>query len=291
MVENGDGTRRAAPGGGPFNTARALARLGVPTAFLGRLSDDAFGQLLTSQLAGAGASLTLASYGPEPTTIAIANIDEEGLADYQFLVDGTSAPNLTLAMLPGDLPASIRGLHVGTLGLALEPIASTLAELVTRVHQERLVMVDPNVRPGLVPDPYYRSRLMWFMSRSTVVKASSADLDWLFPGVTCEAAARQILGLGVELVLVTLGANGAFGITMDHRAQVDAAKIGLVDTIGAGDAFGAAALAWLDEHDHLNPRLNLERRELRSLLQFACSAAALACTKSGADPPWRSELE
>src|SRR5437016_4465773 len=112
MVLGDDGTRRPAPGGGPFNTARALARLGVPTAFLGRLSDDRFGQELAELLAADGASLELATIGPEPTTIAVAEIDSEGLAEYQFQVDGTSAPNLTADMLPDAFAPDVRALHL-----------------------------------------------------------------------------------------------------------------------------------------------------------------------------------
>src|SRR5450759_5032813 len=158
-IHNGDGTQRAAPGGGPFNTARALARLGVPTAFLGRLSEDVFGRQLASLLVSEGASLKLASIGPEPTTIAIADVDSEGFAEYQFLVQGTSAPNLTLDMLPKRFGPDVEAVHLGTLGLVLEPMASTLAEIVNREHGRRLVMLDPNIRVGLVPDAEYRMRL------------------------------------------------------------------------------------------------------------------------------------
>ncbi|TMC93355.1 MAG: carbohydrate kinase, partial [Chloroflexi bacterium] len=137
VIQNGDGTQRATPGGGPFNTARALARLGVPTAFLGRLSDDRFGRELAELLAADGASLELATVGPEPTTIAVAEIDSDGLAEYQFQVDGTSAPNLTSSMLPDAFAADVRALHLGTLGLVLEPMASTLVELVRRERDGR----------------------------------------------------------------------------------------------------------------------------------------------------------
>src|ERR1700674_2433504 len=111
------------PGGGPFNTARALARLGIPTQFLGRLSTDAFGRQLRDLLAADGADLSLTSFGREPTTLAIADVDPDGHAAYRFIIDGTSAPNLTRQMLPASLPSGVRALHVGTLGLLFEPIA------------------------------------------------------------------------------------------------------------------------------------------------------------------------
>src|SRR5438045_9752557 len=116
MIQNGDGTQRATPGGGPFNTARALARLGVPTAFLGRLSDDDYGRELAELLVADGVSLALASFGPQRTTIAVANVDSEGFAEYQFMVHGTSAPNLTEDSLPEHLARHVHAIHLGTLG-------------------------------------------------------------------------------------------------------------------------------------------------------------------------------
>ena len=289
-IQNDDGTQRAAPGGGPFNTARALARLGVPTAFLGRLSDDVFGRELASALISDGVRLDLTSIGPEPTTIAIADVDDEGFAEYEFLVQGTSAPNLTPEMVPEELGPDVGALHVGTLGLILEPMASTLAELVTRECGKRLVMLDPNIRVGLIPDDEYRDRLKTSMSQSAVVKASEADLAWIYPGLDYELAAEEILQAGVSLVVVTLGSRGAFGAHPSARIHVDAPHVEVVDTIGAGDAFGAAFLAWLHDHGFLGPTLRLEDDELKAALEFACLAGALTCTRAGADPPWKSEM-
>ena len=289
-IHSGDGTQRAAPGGGPFNTARALGRLGVPTAFLGRLSNDVFGRELAQLLVSEGVSLELASIGPEPTTIAIADVDDEGFAEYEFLVQGTSAPNLTPEMIPELLGPDAGALHVGTLGLILEPMASTLAELVNREWGKRMVMLDPNIRVGLIPDPEYRIRLKTAMSQSTVVKASEADLAWIYPALDYQLAAEEILRGGASLVVVTLVARGAFGAHRSTRIQVDAPRVEVVDTIGAGDAFGAAFLAWLHDHDAIRPTISLESEELKTALEFACLAGALTCTRAGADPPWKSEM-
>jgi fructokinase len=289
-IHNGDGTQRAVPGGGPFNTARALARLGVPTAFLGRLSQDVFGKQLAGLLASEGASLELASTGPEPTTIAIADVDSEGFAEYQFLVEGTSAPNLTLEMVPDELPADADALYVGTLGLVLEPMASTLAELVSRERGRRLVMLDPNIRVGLIPDSEYRERLQTAISQSTIVKASEADLAWIYPKVDYETAAARIRDEGVSMVVVTLGARGAYGVHRDARLHVDAPHVEVVDTIGAGDAFGAALLAWLHDHAAIRPDLCLETEEFKAALEFACLAGAITCTRAGAEPPCKREM-
>ncbi len=290
VIQNGDGTQRAAPGGGPFNTARALARLGVPTAFLGHLSNDAFGRELAGLLKEDGADLEFASFGSEATTIAIADVDSEGLAEYEFLVEGTSAPNLTSAMVPQEFGPEVSALHLGTLGLVLEPMASTLTDLAQREQGKRVVMLDPNIRSGLTPDDEYRERLRAVVSESTIVKASDADLAWLFPDLDYKRTADLILGQGVRLVVVTLGAEGAFGAHPEIRLHVSAPQVDVVDTIGAGDAFGAALMAWLHDHDCMRPNLRLDESELRAALEFACLAAAITCTRPGADPPHKWEM-
>jgi fructokinase len=291
IVPDGDGPFRPMPGGGPFNTAIALARLDVPTSFLGRLSTDRFGCRLAERLAADGVDLSLASRGCEPTTLAVAEVDRDGLADYRFYFEATSAPNLLPAMLPSRLDESVTALHVGTLGLMLEPMASTLFDLVERESAHRLVMLDPNVRPAVLTDSgAYRARVRTLMAQSTVVKASDADLAWLFPALALEVAAEQILASGAGLVVVTLGAQGAFGLGRGTYKRVTAPPVEVVDTIGAGDAFGAALLAWLHDHGALKTDLALEAADLESALEFACLVASLTCTRAGAEPPRRAAL-
>jgi fructokinase len=290
MIHNDDGTQRAAPGGGPFNTARALARLGVPTAFLGHLSNDEFGQELADLLKADGASLRYGTFGSEKTTIAVADVDSEGLAEYEFLVHGTSAPNLTPEMIPSDFGPDVSAIHLGTLGLVLDPMAETLEGLAGREHGKRMLMLDPNVRVGLSPESEYRDRLHHVIAESSLVKASDADLAWLYPGREYEEAAERILDQGVGVVVVTLGAEGAFGAHGDVRIRVPAPYVHVVDTIGAGDAFGAALLAWLHDHDCIRPELRLSEGELREALEYACLAAAITCTRAGADPPHKWEM-
>jgi fructokinase len=294
VVSAGDGGRRETAGGGPFNAACALARLGVPTQFLGRLSTDAFGNQLQDLLAAAGADLSLTSFGPEPTTLAMAEVDRDGHAAYRFVADGTSTPNLTRQMLPASLAPAINALHVGTLGLMLEPMATTIAGLVAREHKKRLVMVDPNIRPSalslLSPSPLvgegrgggYRARLERVIAQSTIVKASDADIGWLYPALDLQSAARALLARGPRLVVVTLGPHGAFGVSADAEARVAAPVVEVVDTIGAGDAFGAALLAWLHDHGRLSLELRLTGDELGAALGFACLVASLTCTRAGA---------
>ncbi len=290
IVEDG-GRRRRSPGGGPFNTARALARLGVPTAFVGRLSEDPFGRWLACLLEGDGASLSLASAGPEPTTLAIAKVNRTGQAVYDFHIRGTSAPNFTSGMTQTQLPPSAAALHVGTLGLVLEPMASTMLTLVKQEGPRRLVMLDPNIRPVLILDAErYRQRLHSVIGRSTIVKASEEDMAWIYPDIGYELAADTLLGRGVRLVVVTLGARGAYAAMGGLRVSVQSPEVLVVDTIGAGDAFGAALLVWLYDQGRLLADFALNKVELRSALEFACHVAAITCGRAGADPPSREDL-
>jgi fructokinase len=291
VISQPDGTQEATPGGGPFNTARALARLGVPAAYLGRLSSDEHGRRLAGLLVADGVDLELASLGSEATTVALALVNPDGLAEYRFVVEGTSAPNLTREMLPVQLGHEIDAIHVGTLGLVLEPMASSLVDLVRRDRGGRLVMLDPNVRPGLVPDEDYRQTLREMVAMSTTVKGSEADMRWLYPGLSMEQAADRMLGEGVRLVVVTLGERGAYGAHAAVRLHVPAPRVEVVDTIGAGDAFGAGLLAWLHDHNRISAELSLERKELEAAVAYACRVAAITCTRRGADPPSKRELE
>jgi len=137
----------------------------------------------------------------------------------------------------------------------------------------------------------YRARLDHIIARSTIVKASEADVAWLFPELDRMAAARVLLARGPRLVVVTLGAEGALGVCAEAEIRVPAPAVHVVDTIGAGDAFGAALLAWLHDHGRLSRDMRLDRDDLRAALEFACRVASITCTRPGADPPWRSELD
>jgi fructokinase len=292
LVPDSDGRLQPHPGGGPFNTARALARLGVPTAFLGRLSSDPFGKRLSGQLAADGVDLSTTSWGDEPTTLAIAPLDRGGAATYSFYVDGTSAPYLTAEMVPAELGAEVAVLHMGTLGLLLEPIARTLESLAERERGRHLLMLDLNIRTVRGADQdTYRARLLRLISMDALVKASDDDVAWLYPELTAEAAVDRILDAGARAALVTLGAEGAIGATRRCRARAHPSEVAVVDTIGAGDAFGAAVVAWLLEHGSAGvAAVPSSDAELEAMLRFACQVGALTCTRPGADPPWREEL-
>jgi fructokinase len=291
LLAGPDGALHPHPGGGPFNAARAMVRLGLPTAYLGRLSTDRLGRLLQAGLRADGVDLSLVRSAVEPTTLALAELDPAGAASYRFYVQGTSAPLLSAELLPARLDDSVAVLHLGTLGLLLEPMADALAGLAVRERGQRLLMLDLNIRAGLVDDAStYRARLESLIAMGAVVQASDADLAWLRPGVEVEEAARCVLAMGARLVLVTLGSRGALAFDGPERVAVAAPPVQVVDTVGAGDAFGAAFLAWLHRKGLLGPGLQLEAAALERAVRYAVTVASITCTRAGADPPREDEV-
>jgi fructokinase len=281
---------RGHPGGGPFNTARTLGRLERPVAYLGRLSSDTFGERLQRMLADDGVDLGSVVGTDDPTTLALAEVDPDGVARYRFYERGTAAPGLTPETALEALPDSVEMLHVGTLGLALEPVATALEAVVEHVAPSALIAVDPNIRPWVIHDPdAYRDRLARVLSRSHVVKVSEEDLAWLDGDVPPVEAIRALLAHGPTLGLLTRGPSGALVVTKTAEVAVPAPRAKVVDTIGAGDAFGGGFLAWWSER-------GLTREDLGTIdlaveaTAFACLVAARTCSRPGASPPYRSEL-
>jgi fructokinase len=290
LVSGPDGRLRAHPGGGPFNVARTVGRLEEPVAYLGRVSTDRYGVTLREHLAADGVRLDAIVPTDEPTTLAVAELDGAGAASYRFETAGTAAPGLTPEQALAALPARVDILHVGTLGLVLEPMATALEAVVEAVPGETLVAIDPNCRPVATPDgPGYRQRLARVLQRADVVKVSDEDLAFLDPERPPLEAARRLLDQGPSLVLLTRGPVGAVVLAARQEARVRAPAVKVVDTVGAGDAFGGAFLAWWRWH-------GLGRSDLTRLDQaadatrFACAAAAMTCERAGALPPRRAEL-
>jgi fructokinase len=273
------------PGGSPYNVAIGLGRLDVPAAFVGRLSTDAFGRLLRDHLEASKVSLTYVLDAEEPTTLAFVHLGGEE-PEYAFYTERTADRML----LPEHLPAIPEGaaLHFGSFSLALEPGASTLAGLMRRESRRRPLSLDPNVRPSLITDrDGYRQRLEGLVGLTDLVKVSRADLTWLYPRQAPEAVAARWLALGPALVLVTLGRDGSWAFGVAAHASAATPPVAVVDTVGAGDAFMSAALAWLHRHDAID-RVGLEALDaaaLEALLAFANDIAAETCTRRGADPP------
>ena len=286
-----DGTVTAVPGGGPFNAARAVARLGVDTGFLGALSADRFGRLLGATLAGDGVRLDDTVTVPEPTTLALAELDAAGSASYRFYLAGTSAARVGRAQTADVAAQPPAALHVGSLGLVLEPIAESLAGLVRELPADVLVLVDPNCRPAAIADPdTYRARLDGVLDRADVVKVSSEDLAYLAPGLPVMAAAASLRRRGRQVLLVTHGARPALVVHTSGSFEVPVPAVRVVDTVGAGDIFGAAFLAsWLRAGRAVEELT--DPAALRPAVERACRAAAIACTRAGAQPPCLAELD
>ncbi len=284
-----DGAILPSPGGGPYNTARALGRLGAAVGFLGRLSQDHFGTVLTNVLAQSGVSLRYTSRGPEPSALALAHRSADGEADYSFYLSGTTFGYASFAV-PGE---DIRAVYLGSLALALEPSASALEALVERERHKRIVVIDPNVRAAaIVAGAGYRDRFDRCCRGAHIVKLSASDASWLLPGMGHEEVATRLLDLGAELVVLTLGADGAIARTHRARSKVRAQPVDVQDTIGAGDAFGAGLLVALEERGALvrGSLAVLADSELEHVLRFASAVAALTCARSGAETPTYAEV-
>lgn len=265
-------------GGGPYNTAVALGRLGAEAAFCSRVSTDGFGEALLDGLHAAGVDTSLVQRGPEPTTLAVATVGSDGGAGYGFYASGTAD---RLFRLPPDLPSGVRALALGTCSLVLEPGASAYEALLRRESGRGLfTLLDPNIRPGLVPDPdAYRARFRSWLPYVSLLKLSEEDAEWLGGGV------RAWLAAGPEAVVLTRGAAGLTVWTRSgEEVSVPGERVEVVDTIGAGDTVNAALL------HVVAGRLPLSATGWRAALAYAAHAAALTCTNQGADPPHASKM-
>lgn len=273
------------PGGGPFNVARTIGRLAQPVAYLGRLSADQLGATHEAMLAQDGVTLDAVVRTSEPTTLALASLDAIGAASWSFYSAGTAAAGLTTGEALGALPEQVAALHVGTLGLVLEPLATALEAVVERLARTAMIVLDPNVRPQVIDDePAFRARLERVIAHSDLVKVSEEDLAWLDPGRSRPDAARMLLERGPTAVLLTRGGDGATVVTADAEIPIAPVVTEVVDTIGAGDAFGGAFLAWWISH-------GLDRGDLENdalvvaAARFAAVVAARTVARAGASPP------
>jgi fructokinase len=278
------------PGGSCLNIAVGLGRLGVPTAFLARLSSDAFGQMLRNHLVASDVQSGYFVDTDDLTTLAAVHL-RDGQATYSFHAVGAADRGL----LPEHLRPLPSGsaLHLGSIALMLEPVASTLEGLLRQEAGRRAISLDPNVRPSLIPDrEAYLRRFEGWVPLVDILKLSAEDLSWLYPDRSQEEVVANWHAAGIPLVVVTHGEQGASASTSLGAAHVAATSVAVVDTVGAGDAFMSGALA------HLHQRRLLARDALRSLdaagltelLETACLVAADTCTRAGAEPPRPRDL-
>jgi fructokinase len=293
---DGEAAYRPLPGGSPFNVAIGLGRLGAPAGFLSRLSTDFFGDLLVETLAGNGVDCRHVKRTTDPTTLAFVSQPGSGEPQYAFFSNGAADRSMTEHDLPVAFDDSVNALHLslGAIALVTEPAASTFTTLMRRESRRRVLVFDPNIRPGLIPDRSgYAQRVEALVALCDLIKVSRVDLEWLYPGRSIEESAQAWRGLGPRLVVVTLGADGAMGLMAAGKVAVPGREVKVVDTVGAGDSFHSALLAGLDECGALTfDRLpKLELQALPALLARAVRAAAITCSRAGANPPTRRELD
>ena len=279
-------------GGSPLNVAIGLARLGQAVNFLGALSTDRLGQRLRRALLQEGVGLAHAQTVDAPTTLGMVGLDAEGAAAYTFYGHGGADRQLQFAGLTEFEPGAA-GLHVGSYAMLVEPIAATLRSLIERERLRCVVAYDPNLRLNVEPDiRAWREAVAWTVARAHLVKASAEDVALLYPGMPLDAVAAAWLRRGAAVVVITCGGLGARGFIPGAQVQIEATSVALVDSVGAGDSFQAAVLTWLAEHGQLSiaALTRLPETCLHAALSFAARAAALTCTRRGAELPWRSEL-
>jgi len=279
------GERVAIVGGGPANTAKALARLGFDSYFIDGLSTDKYGDQARAELLADGVKLDYTFTSNSPTCLASVTLDENGSASYEFLIDGTATFEFNESWLPDPThPPAV--LHVGTLATIVEPGATNLFNWAKKVKAP--LVFDPNIRSSVVNDrTRYQQIIEKWATISSVIKMSDDDLAWLHPEMDFRSAAENFINEKTQLVVITKGASGLDGFTEDGEVSVPGVKVDVVDTVGAGDTVGAILVEAIVKYG-LD---NLVGTTLESTLKRAAAAAAITCSRAGANPPTLKELE
>jgi fructokinase len=278
-------------GGAIFNTAIALGRLGIPTAFFTGLSDDMLGDVLRETLKASNVDDGPCAISSRPTTVAFVKL-VNGSATYAFYDENTAGRMIEVDDLP-DLGDGVEALHFGAISLIPDPCGGTYEALLAREHQRSVISLDPNIRPGFIKNKQaHHDRIMRMARQSDIIKFSDEDLDWFGLSGDHDALAQHWLNIGPKLVVITKGADGAVGYTRDHKVEVPSEKVSVVDTIGAGDTFDAGVLASLRRDGLLTkPQVAaLDETAIRNALALAAKAAAVTVSRAGANPPWANEI-
>ena len=286
-VTPGSDQRQVIPGGGPANTAHALARLDIPTEFIGGLSDDQYGQRMRSEFIAGRVGLTFTPEHQLPTCLAIVSIDLDGGATYEFKIEGTATFAFATENLPDPKLIQPAAIYIGTLATIIEPGASILKDWIIQAKDYVPIIYDPNIRSSVISDrSKYQEVVKDWVALSNVVKASEDDLAWLYPEADTLEIARSWVSQGVQLVVITKGENGIVGVTKNQEVSIPGVKVEVIDTVGAGDTVGAVLVEALVEFglEKLTSEL------LSHALHRAALAAAITCSRPGANPPTKAEL-
>ena len=277
----------AVVGGGPANTAKALARLGHEVAFIDGISTDAYGVKARAELAADGVDLSLALTSDLATAVAQVTLAADGGASYVFKLDKTATFDFNSSWLPDPSRYKPQVLYIGTLATLVQPGADVLFDWALQCAEFAPVVFDPNIRPQVLSDrEKYVALVEKWVGISSVVKLSDDDFEWLYPGKSPESIAEQWLQGGVALVVMTHGVDGLVGYTSDGVVEVAGEKVDVVDTVGAGDTVGAIIVQGLITDGLLNMRGSV----LKDVLHRAAMAAAITCSRAGAQPPYAHEI-
>ena len=280
--------RKPVVGGGPANTAKALAKLGIYTQFIDGISSDQCGQMAKNNLVTAGVKLDYVKYSDKPTCLAIVSLSESGSATYEFVIENTATFDFTSEWLPNPQTDRPSLLHIGTLATVIEPGASVLFEWAQSVAKVAPVVFDPNIRPAVISGrEQYLAQVERWVAISSAVKVSDEDIRWLYPSLDVDQVINNWLTKGPSLIVITYGDKGLTGYRKNERVSVDAVKTAVADTVGAGDTVGAVLVEVIVK-DGLD---SLTDVRLETMLKRAAQAAAITVSRVGANPPTSEELE
>ena len=280
--------RKPIVGGGPANTAKALSKLGIDTQFIDGISTDDYGQMAKNELMASGVKLDYVKYSDKPTCLAIVSLSDSGSASYEFVIENTATFDFNLDWLPNPQTERPALLHIGTLATAIEPGASVLFDWVQSVGKIAPIVFDPNIRPAVISDrKQYVMQVERWVSISSAVKVSDEDIKWLYPSLEIEQVVNNWLAKGPSLIVVTSGDKGLAGYRVSEKVIVDAVKVVVADTVGAGDTVGAILVEAIvkDGLDSVNGV------RLEMMLNRAAKAAAITVSRSGANPPTLKEID
>jgi fructokinase len=275
-------------GGGPANTAKALAKIGIDTQFINGISFDNYGLMAKDELSRAGVKLDHVKYSEKPTCLAIVSLSDSGSASYEFVIDSTATFDFTSDWLPNPQTDKPSLLHIGTLATTIEPGASVLFEWAHSVAKVAPIVFDPNIRPAVISDrnKYVKHVERW-VPISSAIKVSDEDIRWLYPSLSIDQVVNNWLTKGPSLIVVTYGDKGLAGYRVGEKVNVDAVKVVVADTVGAGDTVGAILVEAIVK-DGLS---SLSGVRLAMLLNRAAKAASITVSRSGANPPSLKEIQ
>jgi len=280
--------RKPIVGGGPANTAKALVKIGIDTQFIDGISTDDYGQMAKNELMASGVKLEYVKYSDKPTCLAIVSLSDSGSASYEFVIENTITFDFTSNWLPNPQTEPPTLLHIGTLATVIEPGASVLFDWAHSVSKVAPIVFDPNIRPAVINDrEKYVKQVERWVSISSAVKVSDEDIRWLYPFLEIEQVVNNWLAKGPSLIVVTYGDKGLAGYRVDEKVSVDAVKVAVADTVGAGDTVGAILVEAIVK-DGLS---SLSGVRLEMMLKRAAKAAAITVSRSGANPPTLKEIE